>query len=60
MSVSSQGKDIEDWINEDWIILLLLEETSSVQFVIHWDREVSFLVACPVGKGGIQLPVVLI
>lgn len=60
MSVSSQGKDIEDWINEDWIILLLLEEASSVQVVLHWDWEISFHIVCPVGKGGIQLPVDLI
>lgn len=59
MSCCSQGKDIEDWINEDWIILLL-EETSSVQVVMHWDQEISFHFACPVGKGGINLPVDLI
>lgn len=51
MSCRSQGKDIEDWINEDWIILLLLEEASPVQVVVHWGQEISFLVALSYRQG---------
>lgn len=56
MPVSSRSENIEDWINEDWILLLLLEEGSSVLVVVDWGREISFDIACPVGRGGIQLP----